>query len=140
MPRRSPRWVWAGRMICLLVVSVVVGYLVLVGVDKADKVASSIGAVLALIALFSPYLLPSPDSTAQAGPPVTAGGAGAVAVGGNNGGWVSTDVSGIDPTQTGITEAVECGITASGAGSVAVGGDNTATVRTNVKAAGPASE
>jgi hypothetical protein len=35
-----------------------VAYLVVVGLDKADKVSSSIGAVLALIALVAPYLLP----------------------------------------------------------------------------------
>ncbi|MFI9453527.1 hypothetical protein [Amycolatopsis sp. NPDC052450] len=35
-------------------------YLFAVGLDKADKVGSSIGGVLALIALVAPYLLPQP--------------------------------------------------------------------------------
>ncbi|WP_439657751.1 hypothetical protein ACSHWB_35930 [Lentzea sp. HUAS TT2] len=33
-------------------------YLFVVGLDKADKVGSSIGGVLALVALGTPYLLP----------------------------------------------------------------------------------
>jgi hypothetical protein len=38
------------------------GYLVHVGLDAADKLASSIGVVIALTALFAPYLLPPPGS------------------------------------------------------------------------------
>lgn len=37
------------------------GYLVYVGLDDADKVASSVSAVIALAALLAPYLLPVPQ-------------------------------------------------------------------------------
>ena len=57
-PRRSLRWVWAGRAVFGVAVTGLVVYLSVVGIDKADMVASSIGAVLALIALGAPYLLP----------------------------------------------------------------------------------
>ncbi|QKW17628.1 hypothetical protein [Verrucosispora sp. NA02020] len=45
----------------MIVVALVV-YLASVGLDKADKVASSIGAVVALLALGAPYLLPPSQS------------------------------------------------------------------------------
>jgi hypothetical protein len=62
MPRRSRRWAWAGRAVFGLVVAGLVGYLVEVGLAKADMVASSISAILALLALGAPYLLPSSPS------------------------------------------------------------------------------
>jgi len=52
--------VWAGRIVFGLIVAALVVYLVVVGLEEADKVASGIGAVLALIALGAPYLLPPP--------------------------------------------------------------------------------
>jgi hypothetical protein len=55
---RGVRWVWVGRVVFGVIVAGLVAYLVVVGLDKADKVSSSIGAVLALIALVAPYLLP----------------------------------------------------------------------------------
>jgi hypothetical protein len=51
--------VWAGHVAFGVIVAVLVGYLVVVGLDRADKVASSIGVIVALIALGMPYLLPS---------------------------------------------------------------------------------
>ncbi|WP_239395560.1 hypothetical protein [Frankia sp. CiP3] len=48
-------------MFALVVVGLVV-YLAVVGLDSADKLASSIGVVVALLALGAPYLLPSPGS------------------------------------------------------------------------------
>ncbi|MCM4083557.1 hypothetical protein [Paractinoplanes hotanensis] len=42
----------------MIVVGLVV-YLVASGLERADKLASSIGAVVALIALVAPYLLPT---------------------------------------------------------------------------------
>ncbi|MBM0276057.1 hypothetical protein [Micromonospora tarensis] len=41
-----------------MIIAALVTYLVKVGLDKADKIASSIGVVLALVALGVPYLLP----------------------------------------------------------------------------------
>jgi len=52
--------VWAGRVVFGVIVVALVVYLAVVGADKADKVASSIGVVLALLALGGPYLLPAP--------------------------------------------------------------------------------
>ena len=58
MPQRTQHWVRAGRIGFVAIVAGLVTYLVVVGLEKADKVASSISAVLALIALGAPYLLP----------------------------------------------------------------------------------
>ncbi len=66
MARRSARWIWGGRIVFAVIVAALVVYLVSVGLDKADKVASGIGAVLALVALGLPYLLPA--SAGVAGP------------------------------------------------------------------------
>ncbi|WP_239340720.1 hypothetical protein [Frankia sp. CiP3] len=55
---RRLRWVWVGRGVFGVIVAALAVYLVVVGLDKAAKVASSIGAVLALAALVAPYLLP----------------------------------------------------------------------------------
>jgi hypothetical protein len=52
--------VWAGRVVFGVIVAGLVVYLVVVGLEKADKVSSGIGAVLALIALGALYLLPPP--------------------------------------------------------------------------------
>lgn len=52
---------WAGRILFGVVVAGLVAYLARVGWSEADKRASSIGAVLALIALGAPYLLPRPE-------------------------------------------------------------------------------
>jgi hypothetical protein len=49
---------WTGRAVFGVIVAGLVVYLVVVGLDKADKVASSISVVLALMALAGPYLLP----------------------------------------------------------------------------------
>jgi hypothetical protein len=52
--------VWVGRVAFGVIVAGLVVYLVVVGLDKADKLASAIGAVAALVALVAPYLLPTP--------------------------------------------------------------------------------
>jgi hypothetical protein len=49
---------WIGRAAFGVIVVGLVAYLYVVGLDKADKVGSSIGGVVALIALAAPYLLP----------------------------------------------------------------------------------
>jgi hypothetical protein len=56
--RRTKRWVWSGRVVFSVIVVGLVVYLLVVGLDKADKIGSSIGGVVALVALFGPYLLP----------------------------------------------------------------------------------
>ena len=59
--RRGPRWIRAARIAARIAAGVVVAglvvYLVLVGLDRADKVASSISGVIA-VALFLASLLP----------------------------------------------------------------------------------
>ncbi len=61
VPRRSKKWIWAGRVIALCCVVAVVAYLVIVGLDKADKVAGPVGVVITLLSLFALYLLPPPS-------------------------------------------------------------------------------
>jgi hypothetical protein len=45
-----------------VIVAGLIVYLVMVGLDKADKLASAVGVVVALAALVAPYLLPAPGS------------------------------------------------------------------------------
>jgi hypothetical protein len=59
VPRRSRRWVWAGRGLFGVILAGLIVYLVRAGLDKADKLASAIGVVVALAALVAPYLLPA---------------------------------------------------------------------------------
>lgn len=72
VPRRDRRWIWAGRIAAVLVLAGLTVYLARVGLDTADKLASSIGVVIAVAALLAPYLLPAqqpvptPDSAAPA--------------------------------------------------------------------------
>jgi hypothetical protein len=54
--------VWAGRVVFGVIVAGLVVYLVVVGLDEADKLASVISAVVALVALVVPYLLPAAGS------------------------------------------------------------------------------
>jgi hypothetical protein len=60
--------VWAGRVVFGVIVVALVVYFAAVGLDQADKVAGAIGAVLALVALGAPYLLPPPGGTTPADP------------------------------------------------------------------------
>jgi hypothetical protein len=60
MPRRSRHWIWAGRAAFILIVATFTGYLSKVGLEDADKTASVVSAVLAMLALCAPYLLPPP--------------------------------------------------------------------------------
>ncbi|WDZ83130.1 hypothetical protein [Micromonospora cathayae] len=48
-------------MVFGVIVVALAGYLLVVGLDKADKLASGISAVVALIAMGAPYLLPPPS-------------------------------------------------------------------------------
>jgi hypothetical protein len=69
MPRRSPVWIWAGRIVAALIVAGLIGYLVAVGLDTADKLGSAISTVVALVALLVPYLLPASQPTTPLGAP-----------------------------------------------------------------------
>ncbi|MEU4473946.1 hypothetical protein [Micromonospora sp. NPDC023888] len=62
VPRRGRGWLWAGRVTFGVILAGLVAYLVAVGVDKADKLASAISVVVALVALVAPYLLPAAGS------------------------------------------------------------------------------
>jgi hypothetical protein len=59
MPRRSRGSIWAGRAVFGGIIVGLVGYLMVVGLDKADKLASAISALVALASLAAPYLLPA---------------------------------------------------------------------------------
>jgi hypothetical protein len=58
MPRRSQSWIWAGRISFAALTTGLVVYLSLAGLERADKVASCIGAFAAILSLAAPYLLP----------------------------------------------------------------------------------
>jgi hypothetical protein len=58
MPHRSHAWIWAGRVVAALAVIGLARYLDPVGLDRADKLASALGALLVLAAFLAPYLLP----------------------------------------------------------------------------------
>jgi hypothetical protein len=59
MPHRTRAWIWAGRAAAAVAVIGLAGYLSAVGVDQAGRLAAPIGLVIALAALFAPYLLPA---------------------------------------------------------------------------------
>ncbi|WP_203868833.1 hypothetical protein [Plantactinospora endophytica] len=68
-------------MIFAAMILMLVGYLARVGLDRADKVGSAAGMVLALTALFAPHLLPirdspvtGPDRAEHTGPAVASAG------------------------------------------------------------------
>jgi len=61
MPRRSRWWIWSGRVAFAGTFAGLIIYLTSVGLEKADKIASSVGVVVALIALAAPYLLRAPE-------------------------------------------------------------------------------
>ncbi|MEU8608279.1 hypothetical protein AB0C29_09790 [Actinoplanes sp. NPDC048791] len=64
MSRRS-RLILAGRIVFAALLAGLIVYFAIVGLDKADKLASTIGVVVALVAFFGPHLLPaSPPSGA----------------------------------------------------------------------------
>ena len=59
--RRRSGWIWGGRVAAVMMVAGLVAYLGFVGLDKADKLASVLGLLVAVAALVAPYLLPSSD-------------------------------------------------------------------------------
>ena len=59
--RRRSGWIWGGRIAAVVVLAGLGAYLASVGLDKADKLASVLGLLVAVAALVAPYLLPSSD-------------------------------------------------------------------------------
>lgn len=63
VPRWTRGWVWAGRGVAVVVVVGVAMYLYVAGLDRADKIASGLNLLVALVALGAPYLLPAEGSS-----------------------------------------------------------------------------
>ena len=118
MPRRSPRWIWAGRIAFGVLAVGLVAYLAVVGLDKADKLASCVGAVVALLALATPYLLPPPEGAPMADPDRVEDSGTAKATGGGQA------TTGVDITgDSGPAQVIRSGdATADGPGSTATTG------------------
>jgi hypothetical protein len=76
MPRRSRAWIWVGRTVAGFGVAALAGYLFASGLDKADKLGSAIGAMVALVALVAPYLLPAQERPGPTQAPDRAGNGG----------------------------------------------------------------
>lgn len=79
MPRRSA--VLVGRVVAGLAVAGLVCYLTVVGLDRADKLGSAAGMVVAVLGLIAPYLLPprprppvEPEVSPERGPAAAAPG------------------------------------------------------------------
>jgi hypothetical protein len=70
MPPRRRLLIWMGRAVFAGIIAGLVIYLVSVGLDKADKIASSVGVVIALLALGAPYLLRTQEPPKVPEPPV----------------------------------------------------------------------
>ena len=68
VPRRGPRWIWAGRITAVVILAGLAGYLAPAGLDTAGKVAGSISVVIAPAALPDPCLLPAPQPGGPSGP------------------------------------------------------------------------
>jgi hypothetical protein len=58
MPRRTRKWVLAGRATAAAAVAGLGVWLWVVGLNRAAVMAGPVAAVIALAALFAPYLLP----------------------------------------------------------------------------------
>ena len=71
MSRQSSRWILVGRLAFCIVVAALVIYLFVVGLDKADKLASAISAVIALLTLGATYLLSQRASNTSVEPAST---------------------------------------------------------------------
>jgi hypothetical protein len=69
MQQRRPNWVWVARIVAVLVLAGLATYLSLVGLDKADKLASVLGLLVAVATLVAPYLVSSADRNDSASGP-----------------------------------------------------------------------
>ena len=108
------------------------------GLDRAEKWVSIAGAVASvafgLTGLVVGWLTwRQAQRQAQARPTAVASpGIGAVAVGGDSGAEVSTDVAGVVPPPAPSATLAPNSVSASGMGSVAIGGNSTAQIRSKV--------
>lgn len=59
MPRRTRGWIQGGRVVAILAVTGMGVYLWVAGLDRAAEIAGPVSAVVALAALFAPFLLPT---------------------------------------------------------------------------------
>lgn len=59
--RRGSGWIWSGRIVAVVAIAGLSAYLALVGLDKADKLASVLALLVAVAALVAPYILPPSD-------------------------------------------------------------------------------
>ncbi|MEU8242556.1 hypothetical protein AB0C07_30250 [Actinoplanes missouriensis] len=152
MPRRSAVAIWTGRAIFGAIIAALIIYMIASGLDKADKLASTISVLAALLALAAPYLLPPPTAASGVPPAVEpaaplavrrtaaptappsahAPGVGAVAVGGDSNAAISTEVSGHAPEPAPPPQPATPGVTATGTGAVAIGGTSNAPITTRV--------
>jgi hypothetical protein len=130
VPRSRRRWTWLCWVVCLLLVCGLLAYLVSVGLDRADKISSSIAAIAAIVAFFAPYLLPRVEPAEPAS--VHAGGAAAVGIGGDNTGSITAKASGAPMAAPPPAD----GVSATGPASVAIGGKNDGDIRTNYRRRG----
>lgn len=107
---------WTGRVAFGVIVAGLVTYLAVVGLDKADKLGSAIGVVVALVALSAPYLLPSSSGGGSMGDSDRVDDSGSARATGGGQTNTGVDVIGGDlPAQ--VTRSGEA--TADGPGSVA---------------------
>jgi hypothetical protein len=69
MSRHRRVWIWAGRGLALTLMVALAIYLYIVGLDKADKIGSAIGVIVALAALLTPHLAPKSHVESSAAVP-----------------------------------------------------------------------
>jgi hypothetical protein len=66
-PRRTGKWIWAGRVLAIASIGGLSVYLVTAGTTRANLIAAPTAVVIALASLLAPYLLPV-YSTLSPGP------------------------------------------------------------------------
>ncbi|MEZ7125686.1 hypothetical protein ACBR40_10130 [Nonomuraea sp. AD125B] len=59
--RRNQRWIWVGRIVFGIVIAGLIAYFMVIGLEKADKLASVLAFLLASGALVGPFLLPKSE-------------------------------------------------------------------------------
>lgn len=143
-----------GRILKVIIAAVLFGagaagavvFLTGQGLDRAEQWVSIIGIVVSVVLAAGGVMLGwlawrHPTTTTPAPPPlpsVEASGAGSAAVGGNNRGAITTNITNPAPGSPPAGPSMGGGVQARGAGAAAVGGDNHAPISTTVT--GPASQ
>lgn len=114
IPRRTRAWIVTSWVVALLVLGGLASYMASVGLDRASKIGSAGGLLVALLAIVVPYLLPSASSSTSTGDPRPGPAhrvgqtGGATAAGGgvaNSGLDVATAAQGVDVRITGTASA-----------------------------------